>query len=88
MEGLRFVAAVLHVAVRPAHGAEALAPLLAEDGVGHLGDEGLGEEGEEVQVGEAEGVELLLALLAGLALAAYILALADGPSLVDIIDKY
>ena len=33
-------------------------------------------------------MKLLLALLAGLALAAYILALADGPSLVDIINKY
>ena len=33
-------------------------------------------------------MKLILALLAGLALAAYILALADGPSLVDIINKY
>ena len=33
-------------------------------------------------------MKLLLALLAGLALTAYILALADGPSLVDIINKY
>ena len=33
-------------------------------------------------------MKLLLALLAGLALAAYILALADGPSLFDIINKY
>ena len=33
-------------------------------------------------------MKLLLALLAGLALAAYILALADGPSLTDIINKY
>ena len=33
-------------------------------------------------------MKLLLALLAGLALAAYILALADGPSLIDIINKY
>jgi len=33
-------------------------------------------------------IRLLLALLAGLALTAYILALADGPSLVDIINKY
>ena len=33
-------------------------------------------------------MKLLLALLAGLALTGYILALADGPSLVDIINKY
>ena len=33
-------------------------------------------------------MKLLLAILAGLALAADILALADGPSLVDIINKY
>ena len=33
-------------------------------------------------------MKLLLAILAGLALTAYILALADGPSLVDIINKY
>ena len=33
-------------------------------------------------------MKLLLALLAGLALTAYILTLADGPSLVDIINKY
>ena len=32
-------------------------------------------------------IRLLIALLAGLALAAYILALADGPSLVEIIDN-
>ena len=36
----------------------------------------------------ATDMKLLLALLAGLALTAYILALADGPSLVDIINKY
>ena len=33
-------------------------------------------------------MKLLLALLAAVALTAYILALADGPSLVDIINKY
>ena len=33
-------------------------------------------------------MKLLLALLAGLALTAYILALADGPSFVDIINKF
>ena len=32
-------------------------------------------------------MRLILALLAGLALAAYILALADGPSLFEIIDN-
>ena len=33
-------------------------------------------------------MKLLLALLAGLALALYILALADGPSLLDIINQF
>lgn len=33
-------------------------------------------------------MRLLLILLAALALTAYILALADGPSLVDIINNY
>jgi hypothetical protein len=33
-------------------------------------------------------MKLILALLAGLALAAYILALADGPSLFDILNNY
>ena len=33
-------------------------------------------------------MRLLLILLAALALTAYILALADGPSLIDIINKY
>jgi hypothetical protein len=33
-------------------------------------------------------MRLLLIILAALALTAYILALADGPSLVDIINKY
>lgn len=33
-------------------------------------------------------MKLLLALLAGLALALYLLALADGPSLLDIVDKF
>ena len=33
-------------------------------------------------------MKLLLALLAGLALAVYILALADGPSLLDILNNY
>jgi hypothetical protein len=32
-------------------------------------------------------MRLILALLAGLALAAYILLLADGPSLLEIIDN-
>ena len=32
-------------------------------------------------------MKLILAILAGLALAAYILALADGPSLIEIIDN-
>ena len=32
-------------------------------------------------------MRLLLALLAGLALTGYILALADGPSLLEIIDN-
>jgi hypothetical protein len=32
-------------------------------------------------------MKLILALLAGLALAAYILALADGPNLLEIIDN-
>ena len=34
-----------------------------------------------------QAMKLILALLAGLALAAYILALADGPSLLEIIDN-
>ena len=33
-------------------------------------------------------MKLILALLAGLALALYILALADGPSFIDIVNKY
>ena len=33
-------------------------------------------------------MKLILALLAGLGLALYILALADGPSLLDIIDRF
>jgi hypothetical protein len=33
-------------------------------------------------------MKLLIALIAGLALTAYILALAEGPSLVDIINKF
>ena len=33
-------------------------------------------------------MKLLLALLAGLALAAYIIALADGPNLFDILNNY
>jgi len=33
-------------------------------------------------------MKLLLALLAGLALAVYILIMADGPSLLDIIDQH
>ncbi len=33
-------------------------------------------------------MKLLLALLAGLGMALYILALADGPSLLDIIDRF
>ena len=33
-------------------------------------------------------MKLLLALLAGLALALYILALADGPSLLDILNNH
>ena len=33
-------------------------------------------------------MKFLIALLAGLALTAYILALADGPNLVDIINKF
>jgi hypothetical protein len=33
-------------------------------------------------------MRLILILLAALALTAYILALADGPSLVDIINNY
>lgn len=33
-------------------------------------------------------MKLILALLAGLALAAYILALADGPNLFDILNNY
>jgi small-conductance mechanosensitive channel len=33
-------------------------------------------------------MKLILALLAGLALALYILALADGPSLLDIINQF
>jgi hypothetical protein len=36
----------------------------------------------------ATDMKLLLALLAAVALTAYILVLADGPSLVDIINKY
>jgi hypothetical protein len=35
----------------------------------------------------ATHMKLLLAILAGLALAAYILLLADGPSLLEIIDN-
>ena len=34
-----------------------------------------------------QAMKLILALLAGLALAAYILLLADGPSLLEIIDN-
>ena len=33
-------------------------------------------------------MKLILALLAGIALALYILALADGPDLLTIIDRY
>jgi hypothetical protein len=33
-------------------------------------------------------MKLILALLAGLALALYILLLADGPSLLDIINRF
>lgn len=33
-------------------------------------------------------MKLLLALLAGLALALYVLLLADGPSLLDIINRF
>jgi hypothetical protein len=33
-------------------------------------------------------MKLLLALLAGLALALYILALSDGPSLLDIVNRF
>jgi asparagine N-glycosylation enzyme membrane subunit Stt3 len=35
-----------------------------------------------------QAMKLLLALLAGLALALYILALSDGPSLLDIINRF
>jgi hypothetical protein len=35
-----------------------------------------------------QAMKLILALLAGLALAAYILALADGPNLFDILNNY
>ena len=35
-----------------------------------------------------QAMKLLLALLAGLALALYILALSDGPSLLDILNNH
>ena len=41
-----------------------------------------------IQSGKVLVMKLLLALLAGLALALYVLALADGPDLLDIINRF
>jgi hypothetical protein len=41
-----------------------------------------------IQSGKVLVMKLLLALLAGLALALYILLLADGPDLLDIINRF
>jgi hypothetical protein len=41
-----------------------------------------------IQSGKVLVMKLLLALLAGLALALYILLLADGPNLLDIINRF
>jgi len=41
-----------------------------------------------IQSGKVLVMKLLLALLAGLALAVYILLLSDGPSLLDIINRF
>ena len=40
------------------------------------------------QSGKVLVMKLLLALLAGLALAVYILIMADGPDLLDIINRF
>jgi hypothetical protein len=40
------------------------------------------------QSGKVLVMKLLLALLAGIALALYVLALADGPDLLDIINRF
>lgn len=41
-----------------------------------------------IQSGKVLVMKLLLALLAGLALAVYILIMADGPDLLDIINRF
>jgi|GEM_PF-1070254 len=41
-----------------------------------------------IQSGKVLVMKLLLALLAGLALAVYILLLSDGPDLLDIINRF
>ena len=41
-----------------------------------------------IQSGKVLVMKLLLALLAGLALAVYILLMADGPDLLDILNRF
>ena len=41
-----------------------------------------------IQSSKVLAMKLLLALLAGLALAVYILIMADGPDLLDIINRF